>query len=234
MTKNSIILCTHNEEKYIEETVTNLYKHLNEIEIVIVDDKSSDDTIKKIKKINSNKNIKLIERNDSIGLGSAFLRGLIETSGDNIGWLDTNMGELAEMFPQMISQLKDYEIVILSRYVEGGNDKRDWIRVYCSKIINILCRLILGSKVKDYTSSIFIMKRKVLNEVPIIGYGHGDFFIEFLYCAQKKNIKIKEIPYTQQKDKDITNSKSASNLFRYFYLGFFYILRVFVIRFRRF
>ena len=68
----------------------------------------------------------------------------------------------------------------------------------------MICRIILGNSIKDYTSSIFLMKRKILDEVNFIGYGHGEFFIEFLYNVNKKGFKIKEIPYVQKKDEDLS------------------------------
>ena len=62
-------------------------------------------------------------------MASAFSRGLIETTGDYIGWIDTNMGEVSEKFTQMINELKnDSDVVILSRYVEGGGDERILLR----------------------------------------------------------------------------------------------------------
>mgnify|MGYP001162333875 CR=1 FL=1 len=66
-----------------------------------------------------------------------------------------------------------------------------------------------------------------MDEVNFLGYGHGEFFIEFLYNVHKKGFKIKEIPYIQKKDEDMSNSKSAPNLIRFFNLGIVYILRVF-------
>ena len=63
------------------------------------------------------------------------------------------------------------------------------------------------------------MKRKILNETSILGYGHGDFFIEFLYLVIKRGFTIKEIPYTQ-KDEDDGNT-TTSNLLR-FTLGFLF------------
>ena len=115
-----------------------------------------------------------------------LFKELIETSGENIGWIDSNMGELAEKFPDMIRELKTHDLILLSRYVEGGSDNRILMRVYGSRLINFVCRVILGNKIKDYTSSIFIMKRKILNETSLLGYGHGDFFVEFLYSVIKK------------------------------------------------
>ncbi len=233
MIKNSILLCTFNESKFIQDTILNLDKYIKNLEIIIVDDDSSDKTIDKIKNIKTNCIIKIIERKKTRGLGSAFQRALIESTGTNIGWIDTNMGELAQKFPLMIEDLEKYDLILLSRYVEGSRDERIFIRVFCSKLINFFGRLILGSKIKDYTSSIFIMKRKVLDETTVLGYGHGDFFVEFLYSVLKKGFLIKEIPYTQKKDVDEGNTKTSPNLIRFFYLGFLYFIRILITRFRR-
>jgi len=232
MIKNSILLCTRNEEKYIENTINNLNKSISDLEVVIVDDNSQDSTIKIIEKLKSNFDIKLIKRTKKLGLASAFSRGVIECSGQNIGWVDTNQSDLCKRFPDMIKDLDSYDLILLSRYVDGGGDNRGFLRVFCSKFLNLLCRIILSNSIKDYTSSIFIMKKNVLNETTFISNGHGEFFIEFLFDVYKKNYKIKEMPYIQERDDD-NNSKSSPNLFRFFFLGFFYIIRVLLIRFRR-
>ena len=226
--KTSIILCTYNEANHIENAISELEKYISNLELVIVDDNSSDGTAEIIKRLNVSNKFKAIYRKKNRGLASAFVRGLIETTGDNIGWIDTNMGEVAPRFIEMTEELKlNNDLVILSRYIAGGGDKRSLIRALCSKYFNILCRIILTSSIKDFTSSIFLMKRQIINEVTFLGYGHGEFFIEFLHKVHKKGFKIKEIPYVQKKDQDLTNSKSAPNLAKFFYLGFIYILRIF-------
>ena len=226
--KTSIILCTYNEANHIENAISELEKYIPNLELVIVDDNSSDGTAEIIKRLNVSNKFKAIFRKKNRGLASAFVRGLIETTGDYIGWIDTNMGEVAPKFIEMTEELKlDNDLVILSRYISGGGDQRNLIRVLCSKYFNILCRIVLTSSIKDFTSSIFLMKRQIINEVTFLGYGHGEFFIEFLHKVHKKGFKIKEIPYVQKRDQDLTNSKSAPNLVKFFYLGFIYILRIF-------
>ena len=226
--KTSIILCTYNEANHIENAISEIEKYISNLELVIVDDNSSDGTAEIIKRLNVDNKFNAIFRKKNRGLASAFLRGLIETTGDNIGWIDTNMGEVAPRFIEMTEELKlNNDLVILSRYIAGGGDRRNLIRVLCSKYFNILCRIILTSSIKDFTSSIFLMKRQIINEVTFLGYGHGEFFIEFLHKVHKKGFKIKEIPYVQKRDQDLTNSKSAPNLAKFFYLGFIYMLRIF-------
>ena len=225
--KTSIVLSTYNEANYIENTISELEKNIPNLEIVIVDDNSSDGTIEIIKKLNQNNKYKVVFRKKSRNLASAFVRGLTETTGDNIGWIDTNMSELAPKFAEMVNELKsNNDLILMPRFVKGGGDDRIFLRSFCSKYFNLLCRAILRTPIKDFTSSIFLMKREILDEVTFLGYGHGEFFLEFIYNAHKKGFKIKEIPYIQKKDDDIINSKSAESLGKFFYLGFMYVMRI--------
>ena len=232
--KTSIILCTYNEARYIENAISELEKNISNLELVIVDDFSTDGTIEIIKKLNQDNKYKVIFRKKSRSLASAFVRGIVETTGDYVGWVDTNMTELAPRFNEMITELEsDNDLIILSRFVEGGGDKRTLIRSLCSKYFNIFAKSILRIPIKDLTNSVFLMKRKIMDEVTFLGYGHGEFFMEFLYNAYKKGFKIKEIPHIQKRDEDLKNSKSAPNLFKFLYYGLMYVLRVFSTIIRR-
>ena len=222
--KVSIILSTFNEKLSVEFTISELIKYLPGVEIIVVDDNSPDNTLEVLKKINY-ENIKIFSRKKTKGLASAFLLGLINSSGDIIGWLDSNMGEVAKKFPEMLQNLEKADVVILSRYISGASDKRNKFRVIISYLLNKFTILILRSKIKDLSSGIFLMKREVLNDVVPVAKGHGEFMIEFLYKAEKKGNKIIEIPYTHPVDIE-GNSKSFPNIVKFLYLGFFYLVRI--------
>tara|TARA_B100000575_G_C23134364_1_gene658622 strand:- start:1229 stop:1924 length:696 start_codon:yes stop_codon:yes gene_type:complete len=227
--KLSILLSTYNEAHIIKITIDKIFSTLDNVEIVLVDDNSDDGTLEILKNIH-NKNFKFYSRK-SRGLASAFLLGLINTNGDYVGWIDSNMPQLVTRFKEMITKLDKYDVVLLSRYVDGGGDQRSKIRILSSKIINIFCRIILGSEIKDYTSSIFIMRKEVLNYGIPIAYGHGEFFIEFLYKIKKNGMKIYELPYVQPPD--LEGSKTASSYLRFLSLGFSYFIRIIITRFRK-
>ena len=230
-TSISIILSTYNEKLAIEDTIRELIKHIENVEIVVVDDNSPDGTFEILKKIDYPK-LKIFSRKKTKGLASAFLLGMINSNGSIIGWLDSNMGSLAKKFPEMISNLNNNDIVLLSRYVDGGGDERNIVRVIASKIVNTLARFLLKSKIKDLSSGIFVMKRDVLLDVVPIATGHGEFFVEFLHKAELKKNKILEIPYLHPVDIE-GNSKSFPNLYKFLLFGFFYVLRLFQSLFRR-
>ena len=198
--------------------------------MVIVDDSSDDGTVEKIQGFDNPK-VKLFTRKTR-GLASAFLLGLINTEGNIVGWFDSNMPELFKKIPEMIYELKSNDVVILSRYVLNGKDERSKLRVLSSKTINLFCRFILGNEIKDYTSSVFLMKREKLTSAVPISYGHGEFFIEFLYKLKKNGIKISEIPYTHPPDQE-GMSKTASNIFKFLKLGFDYLIRILISKIRK-
>jgi|TARA_B100001059_G_C17651342_1_gene484610 dolichol-phosphate mannosyltransferase len=226
--KISIILSTCNEAKIIEKTVSEIFDKIQNVEIVLVDDNSTDGTVEKLENIN-NENLKIFQRKQR-GLASAFLLGMINTTGKYIGWTDSNMPQLTNHFEEMKNKLIEYDLVLLSRYVQGGGDQRSKLRIFSSKILNFFCRVILGGEIKDYTSGIFLMKREALKQGVPISYGHGEFFIEFLYKLKKNNVKILELPYIQPPDEE--GSKTASSLLRFFTLGLNYFIRILIIRFR--
>ena len=221
--KVSIILSTYNEALVIEDTINQIFSNLDDVEIILVDDNSTDGTFEIVKKID-NPNLKKYSRKTR-GLASAFLVGLINSSSDIVGWIDSNMAILAKRLPEMLKLLETNDIVILSRYVEGGKDQRSSLRVLSSQIINFFCRIILTNKIKDYTSGIFLMKRDVILSAVPIATGHGEFFIEFLYKALKEDRKIIEIPYIQPPDIE-GRSKTLSSFTRFIYLGFNYFIRI--------
>ena len=135
--KTSIILCTYNEAKYLENTISKLEENIPNLEIIIVDDNSTDGTVEIIKRLNHNNKYKVVLRKKSRSLASAFVRGIIETTGDYIGWVDTNMEELAPRFNEMISELESgNDLITLSRFVKGGGDERILIRSLGSKYFN--------------------------------------------------------------------------------------------------
>ena len=230
MNKNlSVILCTYNEAKIISKTIDEIFLYNPNSEIIIVDDNSTDQTQNIIKEKNL-QNVKLISRK-SRGLASACLVGLLYANYENICWIDSNLPDLAKKIPLMIKNLEKDNIVIMSRYVEGGADFRSKKRILTSKIVNYFCRFFLNSKIKDYTSGIFAIKKEMLINVSPICYGHGEYFIEFVYKASKLNYNIVELPYQQPADIEGI-SKTTGSLFRFFVLGINYFIRIIIAKFR--
>lgn len=228
----SIILATYNERENIANTVGAIFEHVRPpVEVIVVDDDSPDETWKLVEEMHDPR-VTIIRRVDTKGLASAFNRGIIESRGGIVGWMDADMCMPPAMLPAMIEKLSEYDVVIGSRYAPGGVDDRQFLRVLSSRMINGLATLVLGYGIRDYDSGFVILKREVFNKVSIIPTGYGAYFMEFLYTCRRKGLTVYEMPY-HFTDRAVGVSKSAPNLWRFFWTGMGYVYRIFVARLRR-
>lgn len=231
--KISIILCTYNEVNHIERTLELIEKNLTNCETIIVDDNSQDGTLDKLEKLKSLYKFRLFVRTTERGLASAQIKGFSESTGEYIGTVDANSENQILYFNKLISKLDEgFDIAVLSRYIPDGGDERIFVRSFASKSINIVSKFILKIPFTDFTSGIFLMKKKIFNETKHIISGYAEWFIEFIYFLYKKKFKIIEIPYVQTKDDDTIESKSFPNIFTFSYLGLNYLLRIFTTKFK--
>ncbi len=228
----SIVLATYNERENILETIGSIFQHVKDLaEVIVVDDDSEDQTWKMVGGLNDSR-VVLIRRVDTRGLASAFNRGIIESRGEIVGWMDADMCMPPSMLPDMIKKLDEYDIVVGSRYVEGGKDDRAPLRVISSQLINGLAQLVLGYGIKDYDSGFVVLRRSVFNKVSIIPTGYGAYFMEFIYTCRKKGLTVFEMPYVFR-DRAKGVSKSAPSIYKFFKTGLQYVIRIFAARLRR-
>ena len=228
----SIVLATYNERENILDTIQGIFEHVKDpVEVIVVDDDSPDGTWKAAANFGDPR-VKVIRRVSTRGLASAFNRGIIESRGEIVGWMDADMCMPPKMLPHMIEKLNEYDIVIGSRYAPGAKDDRTELRVIASWLINRLAGLVLGYGIKDYVSGFGVLRRSVFDKVSFIPTGYGDYCIEFLYACCKKGLTVHEMPYVFR-DRVKGISKTAPNLFRFFKTGMGYVIRIFVARLRR-
>lgn len=226
----SIVIPTYNEKEHILGLIKSLQEKIESpLEIIVVDDDSPDGTAELVAKLDQ-KNVILVRRK-ARGLAAAFHRGILEASGNVIGWMDADMTMPPSVMAQLIAQLENNHIAIGSRYVKGGSDNRHPLRVYASRAINGLARFVLGGGIQDYDSGFIAIRREVFDYVTLIPYGYGDYFIEFIYDAYRAGLKIKEVGYAFR-DRSHGISKSAPSLMSFFITGLRYVLRILSLKLR--
>ena len=90
--KLSVIIPTYNGEKYIKECLNSLVNQtigIENLEIIIIDDKSTDNTIKIIEEYkNKYPSFKILKQDKNQGPGAARNRGIKEAKGEYITFLD--------------------------------------------------------------------------------------------------------------------------------------------------
>ncbi len=106
----SIILPTYNSEKTIDKAIQSIFEQnvKNNLEIIIIDDHSTDKTIDAIKNYKNTNKVKLELTKNKINMGTGFSRklGLSKAKGYFIAFLDSDDYWLKDKLKRQLSFLK--------------------------------------------------------------------------------------------------------------------------------
>jgi len=190
----SIIIPLYNEEETIQGLLKNTPNHLP-YEIIIVNDGSTDESVKRIKEIKF-KNLKLITHSRNKGYGAALLTGFNRAKGDIIVTLDSDGQHDPQEIPRLVRPilLNQTDIAIGSRYMGNCHYTVPFHTRFGESLINIFLKLFYHQKVENNQSGFRSFRRKYLNVFKNINFSNFGFSTELLFKAVSSGLKIKEIP----------------------------------------
>lgn len=106
--KISVIVAVYNTEKYLDRCIESLLNQTyKNIELVIVEDCSTDSSRKLLKKYKGNKNIKVFYNRENRGLSYSRNYGLKKSTGDFIGYIDSDDYVEPDYYEKLMSSIKD-------------------------------------------------------------------------------------------------------------------------------
>ncbi len=112
--------------------------------------------------------------------------------------MDADFSHDPSALVEMASQLKDYDVVLGSRYVAGGSVDQNWPiwRKRLSAFGNFYARTILGLPLHDVTTGYRMWRREALLQMPLehIQSSGYVFLVEMIYLAHCLEFKIGETP----------------------------------------
>lgn len=135
MIKVSIIVCVYNMEKYLKKCLDSLVNQtLKEIEIIVVNDGSTDSSLEIIKAYEKlHTCIKVINQPNS-GLGGARNKGLSFATGEYIGFVDADDFVAVNMYEKLYQEaklnLRDVVICNYNFYPNQVKNKKKWFKEY--------------------------------------------------------------------------------------------------------
>ncbi len=196
-----VVLPTYNEILNVELMLRTLREVVPECHVLVVDDHSPDDTAVKARVVAEELgHIEVLERDAKSGLGGAYRAGFawgLEHGYDHVVEIDCDFSHDPRALPTLLAQAREHDVVIGSRYVEGGHIPRwTWSRRLLSRGGNQYASIVLGLGVADSTSGYRVYSRSALEKmhyetVRADGYG---FQIEMTYRARRAGASIVEVP----------------------------------------
>ncbi len=136
-------------------------------------------------------------RKENNSYGSAVREGIRLSKGKFIIFMDADGSHSPEFISKMLEYKDDYDVVIASRYIEGGFTENGKLLTFMSRVLNCSYSIILNLKCKDVSNS-FKLYRSDLIKSQNYSCDNFDIVEEILFkiAKSKRDLKIKEIPYT--------------------------------------
>jgi dolichol-phosphate mannosyltransferase len=191
---------TYNEAANVRQIIEGVLNCGADAEVLIVDDMSPDGTYKIAEEMaKTNPKVHLLLRKEKKGRGYAgkdgFLKAL-EMGAKYIVEMDGDGSHAPKYISGMREMINTCDIVIGSRYVEGGKDeKRSLFRQMISNPSRWYLSFILGVKIKDATSGYRRFKREALETFAGQLKANDPFIVsEVLYYIKKNKFAVKEYP----------------------------------------
>jgi glycosyltransferase involved in cell wall biosynthesis len=197
--KVSVILPVYNEARVLRQNAAKLERALasvsGDFEIIISENGSTDDTVEKAKSLESER-VRVLHHAQRLGKGAAIKAAAEYARGQIVIFMDADLASNPDHVRQLISYIEDgADIVVGSRYMDGSKTKRDPVRNTASKGFNWLVRASLGSRLLDHQCGFkSFRKDRVLPVINEIEEQRWFWDTELLVRAQRKGLKIKEIP----------------------------------------
>lgn len=176
----SLIIPTRNEEENLPALIQKLSEVLEgkSCEVILVDD--SDDATAQVATwlaIESGLNLSVIHREGDArqgGLSTAVLAGIAAAHGEYVCIMDADLQHPPQLIGLMLEAAadRDVDIVIASRYVEGGSDAglsgraRRMISLLSKRLVKTAFRSRLRT-VSDPLSGFFLARRSLLDETAL-------------------------------------------------------------------
>ncbi len=200
--KTYVIIPTFNEVENIEKLIREILDlRINGLSTVVIDDNSPDGTGELVNKLSKyDPRIKTIIRIGKRGRGRAGITGLryaLSQGADYIIEMDADFSHSPEYIPQFLSEIGNYDLIVGSRFVNGGEDRdRGVPRKIITRLAGIYSRYFLGLKIRDVSSGFRCFRKEVFEKISLddlISTGPS-IVLELLYKITSNGFRVKEMP----------------------------------------
>ena len=181
MNNFSIIIPAYNEEIALPKLLDEIYSinFKSKFEIIIVNDFSSDNTLKKLENYKSF-NLKIINHSKRLGQSKAIYNGIVASKYDYIITIDgdgqNNPKDILNMI-KILSENKEIKIVCGIR----KNRQDSLIKIISSKFANLVRKIYLNDDCDDTGCSLKLFNKKNFLKIPFFNGIHR--FIPALFSG---------------------------------------------------
>ncbi len=192
----SVVMPAFNEIDTIEEIIRRVLAVPLRIELIVVDDGSTDGTRELLQKLQRERNFKLIFQAKNGGKGSALRAGFPKVTGDIVIIQDADLEYSPEEYPALIELIcaGRADVVYGSRFL-GRHRVFLFTHYLGNKLLTFLTNVLYNTILSDMETCFKVMRVEVLRSFVLRSNGFG---IEPEITAKifKRRYRVYEIPIT--------------------------------------
>jgi len=199
----SIIIPAYNESDRIRPTLDELLRHSREhnwdVEILVVDDGSRDDTAEIARQYGkAHPQILLVQNPGNRGKGYSVRNGMLHARGDICLFTDADLSSPISEAQRLFDAIAEgADIAIGSRWLrsELQTERQPLYRQAFGRIFNLMLRVILGLNFADTQCGFKAFRLTVAQSIfPLQRVERWAFDPEILFLAQRMGFTVKEVP----------------------------------------
>ena len=200
MTRLSVLMPVYNEEDTVERIIASVLTLPLDLELIVVDDGSTDDTREHLRVLQEahDPHLKIVYAPQNAGKGAAIRLALAHSCGDVVVIQDADCEYDPRDFLPMLAQIDAGAAIVygtrLSHAASRLNDEgpRDKF-YYARRLLPWLTNLLFGTQITDEATCYKMFRRPVLESIPL-SCTRFDFCPEVTAKAIKRGYKIYETP----------------------------------------
>lgn len=143
--------------------------------------------------------------------GAAVRTGIARTQGRFVCFMDADGSHGPEFILQMLPWREQFDVVVASRYIDGGHTENSPVLILMSRVLNWTYSALLNLNCQDVSNSFKLYRGDELRSIEL-KCDNFDIVEEILIrlARRTKQLRIKELPFTF---KQRMFGKSKRNLF---------------------
>jgi len=192
----SIVVPVYNEKNTIGQVIRTLYQLPLPIEVIAVDDGSTDGSIAELTALNSEfPSLRVCIQEKNQGKGAALRRGFQEASGSHVMVQDADLEYNPNDIPSLIEPLAkgETDVVYGSRFMEARYKGSSALHRFGNNVLTQFSNWATGLRLTDMETCYKIVRRDLLNEIELEQNRFG-FEVELTAKLAKKGVEIIERP----------------------------------------
>src|SRR5208337_1309569 len=196
--KLSVIMPCYLEEENLRLLLPRLVTEITKIgdpyEILVIDTMHAMDNTKEVCEAND---VSYVQRAGGNNYVDAIRTGIDHARGEYTIFMDADGSHSPEFISKLYKYKNEYDVVIASRYIDGGSTDNNWLLILMSYITNMTYSIVLNLRYKDISNSFKLYKSDCLKELTL-RCKNFDIVEEILYKIKKnyKELTVLEIPYS--------------------------------------